>query len=234
MINMSNAEYAVRQKNIDNEIEDFRNQGKQISIEEQARLDKEAEFQSKKDALEGERAAKEKQLKSEAFEKQRQMDMLAILANTAVAITKQLAATPLPLGAPLIAAIAAQGVIQTAIVSSQQPAFAQGGLVTGPGGPKDDRVNVRLSNGESVINAKSTSMYAPLLSQINQAGGGRAIPRLAAGGIVTSVASSGMDTSNLESIMLAMANRPIETYVKETSVTRAQARTIREKKRTSF
>ena len=234
MIDMSNAEYAVRQKNIDREIEDFRNQGKEISIEEQARLDKEAEFQAKKDALEAERAAKEKQLKSEAFEKQRQMDMLAILANTAVAITKQLATTPLPLGAPLIAAIAAQGVIQTAIVSSQQAAFADGGLVIGPGGPKDDMINARLSNGESVINAKSTKMYAPILSQINQAGGGKVIPHFAAGGIVSNVPSSGMDTTRLEDIMLAMANRPIETYVKETSVTRAQNKTIREKKRTSF
>jgi hypothetical protein len=35
-----------------------------------------------------------------------------------------------------------------------------------------DSIMANLSNGESVINAKSTAMFGNLLSQINQAGGG--------------------------------------------------------------
>lgn len=52
------------------------------------------------------------------------------------------------------------------------PAFADGGLVTGPGTGTSDSIPARLSNGESVMTAAATSMFAPLLSSLNQAGGG--------------------------------------------------------------
>lgn len=48
-------------------------------------------------------------------------------------------------------------------------AFADGGYVSGPGGPRDDRIPARLSNGEYVVNAASTSKYRPLLEAINAA-----------------------------------------------------------------
>lgn len=50
--------------------------------------------------------------------------------------------------------------------------FATGGLVQGMGTSTSDSIMANLSNGESVINAKSTAMFGNLLSQINQAGGG--------------------------------------------------------------
>jgi hypothetical protein len=50
--------------------------------------------------------------------------------------------------------------------------FATGGLVTGIGTSTTDSIMANLSNGESVINAKSTAMFGNLLSNINQAGGG--------------------------------------------------------------
>jgi hypothetical protein len=50
--------------------------------------------------------------------------------------------------------------------------FATGGLVTGMGTSTSDSIIANLSNGESVINAKSTAMFGNLLSNINQAGGG--------------------------------------------------------------
>jgi len=49
---------------------------------------------------------------------------------------------------------------------------AQGGMISGFGSGTSDSVPARLSRGESVINAKSTRMFKPLLSAINQAGGG--------------------------------------------------------------
>lgn len=58
------------------------------------------------------------------------------------------------------------------------PKFADGGAVTGPGGPRDDRVLARLSPGEFVVNAASTAKHRALLEQINRA------PRLADGGTV--------------------------------------------------
>ena len=54
-----------------------------------------------------------------------------------------------------------------------ESSFASGGLVGGIGTGTSDSVRARLSRGESVINARSTRMFSPLLSQINQAGGGK-------------------------------------------------------------
>jgi hypothetical protein len=62
-----------------------------------------------------------------------------------------------------------------AVGGGSEPApskFATGGMVTGMGTSTSDSIMARLSNGESVINAKSTAMFGNLLSNINQAGGG--------------------------------------------------------------
>lgn len=58
----------------------------------------------------------------------------------------------------------------TSIVKSAK--FATGGLVTGPGTGTSDSIPAQLSNGESVMTARATSMFAPLLSSFNQMGGG--------------------------------------------------------------
>jgi hypothetical protein len=54
----------------------------------------------------------------------------------------------------------------------KKPAFASGGLIIGRGTGTSDSIEARVSNGESIINANSTSMFTPLLSSLNQAGGG--------------------------------------------------------------
>lgn len=71
------------------------------------------------------------------------------------------------------------GATGTMMVGSYaMPTFADGGEVSGPGGPRDDRVVARLSPGEYVINAASTAKHRALLEQINRA------PRFADGGMV--------------------------------------------------
>lgn len=50
--------------------------------------------------------------------------------------------------------------------------FATGGYISGKGSGTSDSIPAWLSNGESVINAKSTAMFGGLLSAINMAGGG--------------------------------------------------------------
>lgn len=62
--------------------------------------------------------------------------------------------------------------IASAISTVKSAKFATGGYVSGPGSGTSDSIPARLSNGESVINAKSTAMFGPLLSSLNQAGGG--------------------------------------------------------------
>lgn len=55
------------------------------------------------------------------------------------------------------------------------PRFAEGGLVTGPGTGTSDSITAKLSNGESVMTARTTQMFAPMLSAMNVAGGGAPI-----------------------------------------------------------
>jgi hypothetical protein len=58
--------------------------------------------------------------------------------------------------------------------------FADGGQVSGPGGPRSDSILARLSNGEFVVNANSTSKALPLLHAINDG----YIPKFADGGYI--------------------------------------------------
>lgn len=62
--------------------------------------------------------------------------------------------------------------IATATKTVKSAKFAKGGLVTGPGTETSDSIPARLSNGESVITARATEMFAPILSSFNMMGGG--------------------------------------------------------------
>lgn len=63
-------------------------------------------------------------------------------------------------------------VMGKAMKSVKSAKFAQGGKVEGPGSGISDSIPAMLSNGESVMTAATTSMFAPLLSAFNQIGGG--------------------------------------------------------------
>lgn len=60
----------------------------------------------------------------------------------------------------------------SAISTVKSAKFAHGGLVSGAGTATSDSIPARLSNGESVMTAAATSMFAPALSAFNQIGGG--------------------------------------------------------------
>ena len=72
--------------------------------------------------------------------------------------------------ATVIASVTA--VMSTAMKSVKSAKFASGGLVTGPGTGTSDSIPARLSNGESVMTARATEMFAPILSSFNMMGGG--------------------------------------------------------------
>lgn len=106
--------------------------------------------------------------------------------------------------APIAAASAvAVGLQNVAKINSVQPpepsepSFAMGGLVGGMGTGMSDSINARLSSGESVINARSTRMFRPLLSSINEAGGGRGFD----GGLDES--SNGMTTGVVKAFVVS-------------------------------
>jgi len=96
--------------------------------------------------------------------------------------------------------------------------MATGGLVEGIGGPKSDLIPAMLSNGESVINAQSTSMFKPLLSSINAIGGGK---RFADGGLAVGSFSQDQALSQLQS-SLNFQQAPIKTYVVASDMTNQQ------------
>ena len=72
--------------------------------------------------------------------------------------------------ATTVATILSNIAVATKTVKSAK--FATGGLVTRPGTGTSDSIPAQLSNGESVMTARATSMFAPLLSSFNQMGGG--------------------------------------------------------------
>lgn len=91
----------------------------------------------------------------------------------------------------------------------QKPSLARGGMVVGPGSETSDSIPANLSNGESVINARSTRAFRPLLSAINEAGGGRGF---AQGGVVSSPTRSSRELEQLTTLT-AQSQQPIKTYV---------------------
>lgn len=104
-----------------------------------------------------------------------------IAINSGVAIAQGIAASQdVPFPGNLVAMATTIGTIAanigSAISTVKGAKFARGGLVVGEGTGTSDSIAARLSNGESVMTAKATSMFAPLLSSLNQLAGGAAIP----------------------------------------------------------
>ena len=62
--------------------------------------------------------------------------------------------------------------ITTAIKTVKSAKFASGGYVDGPGTGTSDSIPAKLSNGESVMTARTTGLFAPILSSFNMMGGG--------------------------------------------------------------
>lgn len=96
----------------------------------------------------------------------------------------------------LSAAAIGRAALQTATVLAQK--FAKGGIINGASHDNGGVLgyiagqNIELEGGEAVINKRSTAMFAPLLSQINAAGGGK---KFAAGGLIP-YAYTGQSTMN--------------------------------------
>jgi len=62
--------------------------------------------------------------------------------------------------------------IATAISTVKSAKFAKGGLIQGAGTGTSDSITAKVSNGESIMTANATALFSPLLSAINQMGGG--------------------------------------------------------------
>jgi hypothetical protein len=160
---------------------------------QQMKLDKEKDAELKnssltttqKQAIEEKYRVKQGQEKVKEFKTNQKLSIAQALINGFVAMLKTTSNVGFPLAFAFSPIVAAQTAATIAGIAAQKPpAYAIGGLhynsdgkgsmLRGPGTGTSDSMNARLSNGESIINAKSTSMFWPLLSHINQMGGGRA------------------------------------------------------------
>jgi len=169
------------------------------------------------------------------------LNQAAALGNVVVGALGAFANTPGGIAAKIAALAAATTAGLSAVFSGIQQAkvaadtyneqkkkieekskYATGGYVEGAGTATSDSIPARLSNGEAVINAKSTSMYYDLLSKINQAGGGVAFPnaqntpilRFASGGVANSTATI------VEAVKTAVSD--IQPVVSVKEITRVQ------------
>lgn len=137
------------------------------------------------------------------------------------------------------AMVGALGVAQAAAVWSQPlPKAERGLLVHGPS-HAGGGVPVEVEGGEAIINKKSTTMFKPLLSEINAAGGG---VRFAAGGVPVGLANdggfsarqavSGIPTLSAREIAEAISEMNI--YVSVEQFEREKAKMARAKDRATF
>jgi hypothetical protein len=135
-------------------------------------------------------------------------------------------AIPPPLGqilgglaAAIVVAAGAKQALKIAGISTNVPnpkeqKLNAGGMVGGTGA--GDSVSTLLTPGESVINARSTSMFAPLLSSINQIGGGARF-----NGTNNNDANSRAQLSMMGNLVNTMTG-PIKTYVVSSEISNQQ------------
>lgn len=172
----SDAEFRARQLAADQEYLDAK----------QAVIDKEVEMQQNKSESLSVLAGNLSDLLEQAAGDNENMAQLAkILAIAEVSIAQGVAIakaveTATRSSATWIDMLAAIGTVVASVTtvmgkamkSVKSAKFAQGGKVEGPGSGTSDSIPAMLSNGESVMTAAATSMFAPLLSAFNQIGGG--------------------------------------------------------------
>ena len=127
--------------------------------------------------------------------------------NTYQAANLALATYPAPFGAISAGVAIASGLANVAKIQGTPIKFNDGGILKGDshanGGIPfliNGKAGFEAEGNESIINAKSTSMFAPLLSAINVAGGGK---KFNTGGSLGSVINSGSMVSLINYDLLA-------------------------------
>ena len=128
--------------------------------------------------IEREAALARYEIELKQFEANKATSIIQTIISTAQAVIAQFA-NPVPFaGAILSALAAATGAAQIALIASQppppRPAFATGVIgLDGAGTATSDSIDARLSRGESVMTAKATERFAPVLAQMELAVGNR-------------------------------------------------------------
>ena len=178
--------------------------------------------------LEQKRQQKQLQIDRKNFRTEKALNIVGATIDGSRAVLGAFAGTPGGIVAKTIAATLA-GVFaatQIALIARQEFRAAVGGIVPGDGSGDIDSVPARLAPGEAVINSRSTEAFLPLLSAINEMGGGKSfVPDLPA-----------MNQSQRFAPVFADNQRrePIRAYVVESDISDAQKRISRIERSTRF
>lgn len=97
------------------------------------------------------------------------------------------------------------------------PARADGGMIYGAGGPKDDKVLMWGSNGEFMMNAQATAKNRHLLEVLNAGG---SLPGFASGGAINGSQSGGGSVINI--LPMNNSSVPLHMEIEETTDARGQ------------
>lgn len=131
---------------------------------------KQKELAKQREATERELNKKIADEKRKAFVADRVASVARTAINTAEGITKVSTTIPFPASIPFIAALAALGALQTALILSQPiPKFKKGVIgLKGQGTETSDSIPAMLSRGESVMTAQETKKFEPTLLAIRK------------------------------------------------------------------
>jgi TP901 family phage tail tape measure protein len=170
----------------------------------------EEQYAAEKAKLEDKYRKEERAIKKQQFMANKAAAIIQGIIDTASAVIKAAPNIPLQVAAGIL------GAAQIAMIARQPvPEYGRGGLLDGPSHAMGG-VTLNAEGGESIINKKSTAMYGPLLSAINEAGGGKRfssharMPRFDTGGVVQAQQSgggAGYDTAARQMMLAAQEMR---------------------------
>lgn len=192
------------------ELQEFEIKNEQKKEKLKERLDKgyisQKEYDQKVKELDKEAEKQKAEIARKSAIREKAMNAFQIGIDTTMGIMKAVAASPLTFGLPWSAFVAATGALQLAAVLAKPiPKAARGRLITGPAHAAGGTL-IEAEGGEAVINKRSVSMFAPLLSAINEAGGGIPFARPLSDGGYSIRNSSASKNATIEEMQTAFSN----------------------------
>lgn len=204
----------------------------------QSRLDSgiisQEEYEAEVTKLDEELDKKTAEIERKAAIRDRIIKTFSVITDTATAIMGAVAASPLTAGMPWTAIISALGAVQLAtIAAAPLPKAARGRLITGRTHAQGGEV-IEAEAGEAIINRRATQMFLPLLSAINQAGGG--VPFVAPysdGGYAARYEAEKIDRASIaQAVRTGLADLKIYTTIED--IRRADRRYTQVESRGTF
>lgn len=184
------------------------------------------QFNSRKEAIDAKYEKKINAEKHKSFEKQKAASLIEATIKGVVAmleLVSQAGIAGIIIGGALIAG-------EIALISAQKNPYAKGGILNGPSHAQGGIATPfgELEGGEAVINKKSTSMFLPQLSAINQAGGGKAFSNTNSMNSVASIEENSL-RAIVSEVVSQVVSIPVINVATETERINVRQRTIQNK-----